>query len=349
MKTVFQHQKLFYSFILLFGLSVSFLTSCSSEPDPADGEFGAGIYVVNEGNFGSTNGSVSFIDRTTGTGYLNIFANANNGLLLGDVVQSLAFNGDKGYIVANNSNKVVVVDAKTFAVQHQITNLELPRYMAVQNNTGYLTEWVSFSAPGQLRVIDLSSNTLVKTYPLDFLPEKLLVKNNRVFVTNSGSNTVSVVDLSQDAVLSPITVGDSPNSIVEDANGKIWVLCGGVAFGSETAGGLYKINPADLTVEESHNFSSATFHPNSLAISGNNLYYGSAIGVYRYIIGGSIEFSPVITRNVYGIGVDPVNGDILIAFAGDFSGAGKAIRYSAQLSAIDSAMTGIGPNGFVFK
>jgi len=72
-----------------------------------------GIFVTNEGAFGNSNGSVSYVGKDSATAVNHLFEMVN-GRPLGDVVQSMTVANDKGFIVVNNSQKVEVVDIKTF-------------------------------------------------------------------------------------------------------------------------------------------------------------------------------------------------------------------------------------------
>ena len=83
----------------LFLLIVVFciaLIGCRQEEKNTD-PYTNGSFVMNEGNFQSGNGSVSFISRTADVPIQNnIFENVNN-FLLGDVVQSMLIHNNKGY------------------------------------------------------------------------------------------------------------------------------------------------------------------------------------------------------------------------------------------------------------
>src|SRR4051812_13429578 len=65
------------------------------------------VYIVNEGNLGSINSSVSLYDPETGSVIEDFYYSQNNSHL-GDVTQSMSFNNGRYYIVVNNSNKIVV-------------------------------------------------------------------------------------------------------------------------------------------------------------------------------------------------------------------------------------------------
>lgn len=133
--------------ILLTFFSVIF-SSCVDDDNKPAGEFEKGIFVVNEGNYTSADGTVSHISPD-GTVTQDLFGAVNNGLALGSVVQSMTVDGDLAYVVVNNDNKMEVVNSNTFVAEYTLTDVSLPRYFITFNGKGYLTEWVSFSDPGR--------------------------------------------------------------------------------------------------------------------------------------------------------------------------------------------------------
>src|SRR5688500_15237380 len=116
----------FYALILVTVLSVSF-SSCDDDDSQPKGKFEDGVFVVNEGNFQDANGTISHVS-SDGTVTQDLFGSENNGLALGDVVQSMTIDSDFAYIVVNNSNKMEVVNANTFVAEYTLKNLLLPRY-----------------------------------------------------------------------------------------------------------------------------------------------------------------------------------------------------------------------------
>jgi len=338
-----------------------FFTSCDSETEQPKGTYERGVFVVNEGNLLKGNGAISFLNTSANTAEPDIFKAVNN-RPLGDNVQSMFIQNEKAYIVVNNSNKIEVADANTFNWLATIENLKLPRYTTMANNKGYVTETISYVvANGQVSVIDLNANTVIKAIPVGAQPEQIVAFNNKVYVTNSGANTVSVINTSTDAVEATITVGDSPNSLTVDTNGKLWVLCGGKkAYNADwslneiasTAGSLVRINTANNTVETTLPFNSKSASPADLTINKdrNKLLYSYAGKVYQFdITATTLPATALINRSFYGLGVEPGTNIIYGADAGSFTANGKAIRYNANGIAMDSFATAVGPNGFVFK
>ena len=99
---------------LIILLSVLVLASCQNDsirPNVPIGLYENGYFVTNEGNFGTGNGSLSFIDDR-GSVSNNIFAQTNS-FSLGDVVQSMEIINGKAFIVVNNSSKIEVANIIT--------------------------------------------------------------------------------------------------------------------------------------------------------------------------------------------------------------------------------------------
>src|SRR5690606_28464601 len=99
-----------------------------------------GYFVLNEGTFGNADASVTFIGDN-GVVHPDIFQTVT-GNPLGDLAQSMAFEGDNAYIVVNGSNKIEVVNRFTFESEATLSSsLENPRYIAFANGKGFVSNW----------------------------------------------------------------------------------------------------------------------------------------------------------------------------------------------------------------
>ncbi|PSR54526.1 hypothetical protein AHMF7605_13900 [Adhaeribacter arboris] len=360
------NKNLFNQSVLIgFCLSSIFLTSCTDDDSNGGntvpkGTYEKGVFVVNEGNFQKGNGAISFFDKQNKTVIADVFRTENN-RPLGDVVQSATIHNDRTYVVVNNSNKIEIADANTFKSLGVINDLQLPRYLVVANNKGYVTEWVSFSGNGRVSVIDLTTNTIIKSLEVRKLPEKLIAVNNKIYVTNSGDNTISVINPTTDAIETTLTVGDSPNSLAVDAANKLWVLCGGqknynpdysINENTSTPGSLIRINLATNAIEATLTFTSKTQSPEDLMVNGskNKLYYRYSGKVFQQEIASTtLNSAAFLNRNFYGIGVDPVDNLIYGADAGSFTSDGKVVRFNPNGSPVDSFTVSLLPSEFLFK
>ena len=321
-----------------------------------------GVFVVNEGSFGSGNGSVSFLNVNTNVMTNNVFETVN-GFPLGDVAQSMTLHQNKGYIVVNNSQKIEVVDGTTFASIQTINGFQSPRHFVGVGAKGYVCDWTS----NTVKVLNLATNTITGSIPAGNGPEQALVSGTKLFVVNVGGfgmdSTVTVIDLLTDGVIATLHVGVNPNSIVADGSGKLWVLCGGSTgpdyiggTADDIAGSLWKINPFDYDIEQQ--FTMGQFdHPVKLKIdnTGGNLFYllgydgytGKVIKMAAFP--GQLTNVPFVNKSFYGLGIDKTSGIIYGGYVPGFSQNGYVFRYTTSGALMDSLEVGVAPNGFVFQ
>jgi YVTN family beta-propeller protein len=353
----------FFTRTLLTGFGAIALFGCDPDSDgpggvPSPAGTGANVYIVNEGQFNTPNGAISLFSKTSNTVVDNNLFTSVNGRPLGDVVQSMTVVGDRGYVVVNATGKLEVVTMSDFRQVATIEQLQQPRYLiAVNAEKAYLTEWVQRGAAGRVAVIDLRTNTVTKTIPVGRQPERLLLANGKVYVTNSDENTVSVINPSSDVVENTIQVVDGPSSLVQDNSGNVWVACTGITryastppynVLSSTNGALVRFNPGNSAAVTTLPFTSGG--PSDLTTNGtkDQLYYNYRGGVYQLAVGATtLPTTPLIRRSFYGLGVDPQNNTIYGSIA-PFTTTGKVIRYQRSGAAIDSFGVNIGPNSFIF-
>ena len=353
-------------------LALALLAGCSPKEDqPIPAPVGSRVFVVNEGKFNSNNGTVALFDPTAKTVALDLFGTANGASRkLGDVVQHLAVAGNRGYAVVNNSNKVEVVSLPDFRSVATITGLASPRYFqAVSATRAYVTQWGNYAGTirADVRVLDLTTNTVVDSIAVGPLPERLLLVGGRVFVVNYGGNTVSVLDPAINRVTATVRVGDAPNSLALDKNNRLWVLCGGevkydanynVDYTTTTAGSLYSLDPANPTATvTARPYLTNVKSPTDLQLNpARDQLYFRAIDAASYL-GGVCRLgiadaalpsltTPFIPGQFYGLGLDPATGIVYVG-TGNFA-ADKIVRYQPGGEKIDEYGVGIGPSGFVF-
>ncbi len=342
------HTRLFLPLPLLAAFVL--LPSCKKDkPEPAADQpvvVGAtgGVYIANEGNFQFGNSKVSYYNIASGSAVEDLYQPAN-GVALGDVCQSMSLFNGKGYVVVNNSGKVVVVDPSSFVATATITGFNSPRYfLPVSNSKAYVTD---IHANG-IAVVNLSTNTITGSIHCPGWTEELVLAYGKAYVTNETRDKVYVIDTSNDQITDSITVSMGGNSIVADANGKLWVMC------SSASSKLYRIDPVSMQVEELYTFPNSSDSPWRLNInSGSDTLYYLNKDVYRMPISASaLPGSPFVAtdgRNLYGIGVEPNSGVVYVADAIDYVQRGTVYRYKADGSLINSFQAGIIPGEFCFQ
>ena len=343
---------------LLIGIASlgTLLQACTKTEDTTtSGRFGNGIFITNEGPFQTGTGMITYFDRDSNLVKQDIFETVN-GHPLGNVVQSMSVFNGKGYIVVNNSGKVEVVDITGFKSSGTIQGLLLPRYFqGINEKKGYISDW-----SGYVGVVNLLTNTVVDTIPAGTGPEQMLKSGSYVYVLNGGGftvdSTVTVIDYQTDKVVKTIKVFDRPTGIVEEANGKIWVMCSGKGFNGwpqpgDTKGHLVRIDPASLSIDQEVSFDDVSLHPEKLVRNeaGNMLYFLYNGGVYRLglAFAGSKPVKLLEHPNLYALGFDNKTGFLYASDPLDFQQNGWVLRFRADTGAtIDSIPAGIIPGGF---
>jgi len=350
-------------FLGVFMTASLLITSCSNDDDTPGidetGDFANGMFILNEGNFGSNNASVSFYGND-GTLSNNIFQ-AVNGESLGDTAQSMLLEDEKAYVVLNVSNTVEVVNRYTFESLGTVsTGLVNPRYMVIENGKGYVSNWGDPTSPDDdfIAVINLSSYSVESTISVAEGPDRMEEEGGKIYVAHSGGygygNTVSVISTTSNTVTQTISVGDIPNSLFEE-NGKLYVLCGGKPdwTGDETVGKLFIIDTLNDAVISSFDFPAAQ-HPSQLVEEDDKLYYT----IDNQIYGANLNLTSLPTgalfstgeQGVYGVyGFAVQNGKIYVGDAVDYISAGKVYIYNLNGALENSFEVGLLPNGFYFN
>lgn len=315
--------------------------------DPLPPAGADGLYILNEGNFNWGNASVSYFNELDGSVTLDLFE-AANGTLLGDVLQSMCISGGKGYLVLNNSGKVVEVDTATFAMTATISGLQSPRYLLpVGNGKAYVTDLYA----NAIAVVDLGIHAVTGSIPCAGWTEELMLAEGKAFVTNKTRNFVYVVETATDQLVDSIAVSRGGNSIVQDASGKLWVACSG---GGGTPPALYRIDPVALQVEATFALNTPGASPWRLATNGDRTtLFWLDEDVYRMAITDSVlpsaPFLVADGRNLYGLGVDPGDGSVYVSDAIDYAQAGRVFRYDGTGAAMGDFLAGRIPCGFLFR
>lgn len=340
-------------FLYILLITLMGLWSCTSDDNSGPkGEYAKGIFVVNEGNFGLGNGSVSHFNTDTKEVEQDIFKSVNE-IPLGDVVQSMHVDGKQAYIVVNNSKKVEVVDLGTFKSTATISaGLANPRYMATKGTKGYISNWGNFDASFNLdqsfiAVVDLTNQALLKKINTQNGTENVLIVGDRLFVSNNFTSTVEIINLATEAVEKSLTVGNSPGALAVDNAGTVWVVCGGSWGGND--GKLVSINASNGSIQKTIDLGFNVAAKMAINKPKNQHYIYSGKKVYRHQNNTVTPFLDITEfTSIYGIGFDEKNGHLYVSDDAGFAGNGTVRRYSEDGSLIDSFISGIGPNGFVF-
>lgn len=354
----------FLSYVL--GVStLLLLNACTKNNDTPDyGKYEQGVLISNEGTYTQSNGSVSYYNPETDSVTNEIFQ-LENGRTLGDVVQSVSKIGEYAFIQVNNSNKIEIADANSFAEKGVLYNLPMVRYSIGNEQTAYATAWGQWAMDGKVYVIDVASLSLSDSISTGLGPEELVLSNDKLFVANSGGwgydSTLSIIDPVNKELIQSLYVGPNPKSMVIDKNNNLWVLCSGSVVYDENwnpvsnrASKLVQINTTSNTILKEINLFEDK-HPSKLAINpaGDLLYIGGGMGfngIYTVDINdASFAQNLLIDKAFYGFGVNPEDGVIFGTEALNYTERGRLYRYDANGNELGNYLVGIAPNGTSFK
>lgn len=333
---------------LLSALAVLAVFSCKKDDDPAgSGKYATGVFVVCEGPFGSGTGTVTWHDPESGETVQDIYGLENGGAALGNIAQSLIFHEGKGYIVVNNANKIVVVDATTFKAEAEINGFALPRFLLPMDaQFALVSEWGADGLSGRVLKLDLTTREIVDSVQVGHGPEKLFRLNDTdVLVPNGGGygvdSTVQILDWKTMEVKETRTLFRknptafaSPNFLSD----KPYVLCKGEFGGIGCVAGWNSTD--DFNGQIPNTFS------DDLVVSpdGQSLYFSAGGKVRAARMSG---LSELFAYPAYSVGVDSKTGNILVGDAKDFSSSGEVAIFNASGTKISAFTTGVTPGEIV--
>ncbi|MBR5813973.1 MAG: hypothetical protein IKY37_05930 [Bacteroidaceae bacterium] len=218
---------------LMFAFCVVACSDDDGAPDaPPAGGGDEVCYVLNSGDWKSSNSSLTMCNLTTGETVQNYFE-LRNGRCLGNTANDMIVYGSKMYIAVAGEGTIEVVDlgAKSLA---QIECGAQPRYLAAHGGKVYATYY-----DGYVARIDTFSLVVDATVKVGRNPEQLAVCDRKLFVANSGGmdynteigydNTVSVIDLTSFTEIDKIEVVVNPANVVSDGKGVFVVSYGNYA------------------------------------------------------------------------------------------------------------------------
>lgn len=255
-----------------------------------------GVFVLNEGNMTTENGSLTYI---TPEGYVVGDAyKAVNGTELGNVAQDMAFHDGKIYVITQNGNEnpvgtkfendgmLIVMDAKTLKKEKALSKADLPGI-----------DWPTHIAVLDEAHVYLRDNTGVYCLNLKTKEMKLVkgtekapksqfvVMNGKVYTYRTGK-IGGIIEISPDQeearkINFPYTLSPQINEtlgVKAAGNGELWVMGFGLGKSSINRFNLStrKMIQRQISIKPYVGSSGVAF-----AVKGNDIYYADRTTVYR--------------------------------------------------------------------
>ena len=320
---------------------------------------GAGLFVINEGNFQYGNASLSYYNPATKSVENEVFYRAN-AMKLGDVAQSMTLYGDTGWIVVNNSHVIFAIDPTTFKEKGRIENLTSPRYIHfLSDEKAYVTQlWDNRIFIVNPKRYEITGYIECPAMTMESGSTEQMVQWGKYVFVNCWSyqNRILKIDTTTDKVVAELEVGIQPTSLVVDCYGKLWSITDGgyedSPYGFE-APSLYRIDAETFTIEKQFRFAKGDA-PSEVQLNGrgdrlywiNNDVWAMDVTADRIPVKPFIPYSDTL---YYGLTIDPRSGEVYVADAIDYVQAGKIYRYSEQGERLDEFYAGITPGAFCWK
>ena len=342
------------STVLITALITALLfASCDKEetetdpglPDIVPGE---GLFILNEGNYGWGNASLSYYDKVNQEIHHNLYQKAN-GEHPGDVLQSAFLNGNELWLIVNNSGKVAVTDPVSLEQTHVISGLTSPRYMTMASNaTGYITDLYA----GKVHIVDIQQKAVKGFVEVNGWTEEIIIFGDYAVTPGVESGQLYAIDIATNKLVDSLEVPPGPVSMTTDHDGHLWVLSGGDPL-LKSRPGLYQVDKEDFTIRSKHLLpdEETTYSRLVSCPEGKTLYF---LGGDVYSMATEPErtspetFIQADGRIFYGLAVDPDNGDIYVSDAVDYVQRGQMLRHDPNGNLTDIRDTGIIPGGFIF-
>jgi len=209
----------------------------------------------------------------------------NDVLQIGKWPNDVKVHGDLLYVVNTGDNNVQIIDTNgnTDSGAIDIGDGTAPEKIAFANDT---KAYVSSNSTQSVKVVDLTSRTVVKSVEVGVAPWGVAFANGKVYVCNTayidvsvyGQGTVSVIDTTTDKVIKTIEVETNPTEVVVADNGNVLVQCTGNYVDI-----MGKICVIDSNKDEVVKTVELGATPSSIAIAPINIaYITSGVGLLAY-------------------------------------------------------------------
>lgn len=295
----------------------------SNDPTPQSVTVVSGIYILNNGNWGSNDsnlGSYNYQEFSS-----NIFEKVNK-QKLGDLGQDILVYGNKMYIAVSNSGVIFVTDLSGKILSEVKAGPESnyqPRNLASYKGKVFISYY-----EGYVGSIDTVNFTLTLSDKIGNNPEGVAISNNKLYVAISNGlnypdfdSTAAVLNPSTLALEKKLTIGLNPGKMVSCGD-YVFCLCNGnyndvadsLCVIYTPAGGSEDMVSTITALGTPVNIASDGKQYLFVAIKNGDHYDFASINCFTGTVYDSsiIKDGTVISNFVTSLDVDPVNYYIFI-------------------------------------
>lgn len=258
----------------LMGLALIGFTACNDDDpieEPVYEDKVAGYYILDEGNWGGPDGTLSWYELETEELKTDFFATQNPGQTLGDTPNDIKIYGAKMYITAWGEDKVLVLNAADAKLLATIP-LSQPHSMVCHEGKVYVSSY-----DGLVARIDTTSLTITGTAPVTGeICEGIAVYGEKIYVANNatpgglqgGGNTLSIIGINNFTEEGQLTLSvTNPRQLLAPGDGYLYLITAGNWLDG-TPAQLHRIDPNAITIKKTFD----TFVATSVTAAGDYLY-----------------------------------------------------------------------------
>ncbi len=309
------------------------------------------LIVLNEGGFTYNNSEISIIDIDSNKIFNNVFSQKNN-TEMGDVLQSVTFSNNKYYWVMNNSRLVIITDTN-FVQTAQVTGLNSPRYLyVVSTSKAYVSDFTS----NKIAILNLTNNQISGYINCKGFTERFVndPSNKAVWVSNRTTDKIYKIDIESDILIDSMALSYGPSDMEYDKNHHLWISCSGDE-NKKIKSTLFCVDINHKTIVKKLESTSATnFWTSRLCFNAtkDTLLWIDAHLKKMSITESKYPSSNFIEANgriFYGLNTNPINDEIYLTDAVDYSQNGYLLRFDKSGREIGKYKVGIIPNGVFLK
>ncbi|MGY4384276.1 hypothetical protein ACVWYN_001302 [Pedobacter sp. UYP24] len=325
-----------------------------------------GVYVLCEGAYGTVNNSsLTYYDITKKT-FIKDYFKQQNGINLGSNANNLKQYGSKMYCTVTGADNVSgdsyleVINIATGKSVKRIpfyngTSDYFPRFVEFYKNKAYVSSY-----DGYISKIDTATLIIESRLKVGGALEGLAIVNGKLYVANSNhpffisdnNSSVSVVDLNSFTKIKDIPVNFNPVRVAAATSGDLFTIVQGAYGNPALTPSLDKLSSLTDTKIQSYNYSLA-----AIAINGNAGYvigndYPATLKTFNIstgLIGNNFITDTTNPSSIYGVTINPLNNDVYVADATDYTGDGRFFCFSANGVKKFEFATGIAPQSAVFN
>ncbi|MBX7150809.1 hypothetical protein K1X84_04170 [bacterium] len=300
------------------------------------------VFIVCEGNYGAGNSTLSILDTATyDTTFTNVYKKAN-GNKLGDMAHSILVVDSLGFIAVTFSDKIDIINTRTFESVATIDDIKTPRNLVYTNGKLYVT---SYEDSAVIK-IDYATHAVESTIKLRHRPDEITLIGNKAFISNSpnrNDSVISVINLSTEQA-DTIIVGKNPVAIAADlSRNRVYVACSGL---SSEVGFIAVIDANSETMAEKlEEFQNV--RPVKLALQDSLLAYisgSNSLRIYNLNLNVAVKS---ISNSLTFYALAFVNGELMATDGLDFVSNGFLYRFDSQFNFKKQYPVGVAPSMIV--